>query len=178
VCHSKPNTNDRITVLPDLSLSKHTTHSLQIHTHSLLIFCESSAQILQFHVDSAFCLNFVVKWLLTFGSPHIFKSLLFHCITVRKFTLLLSICVFYESPVQNTVISCRLCSLTQFCGEVASGLCKSSHFLVVIVSTIVQSAKSYSAHYLSLVFMNHQHKILRIHVDSVLCLKSLLREVP
>ena len=95
VCHSKPSTIDRITFLPDLSLSKQTTHHLQIHTFSLLAFCESPAKILQIHVDSALCFNLVVKWLVTFGSPHIFKSLLLQCITIPRFTFLLSVC-FYE----------------------------------------------------------------------------------
>ena len=166
MCHSKPNNNN-------FQNKPHTLCKFTLSFSSF--FCESPAQILQIHMDSALCLNFVVKWLLTFGSPCIFKSLLFHCITICKFMLLLSICVFYESPAQITVISCGFSSLSQFFGEVASGLYKSSHFLVMIVSTIMQSAKSYSAHSLSLVSMNCRRKILRIHAASVLCLKSLLK---
>ena len=59
--------------------------------------------MLQIHVDSALCLNFVLMWLLAFENPQIFKSLLFQCITICKFTVLLSICVFHEH------VDCALC---------------------------------------------------------------------
>jgi len=141
VHHSKPNTNCRITfcLICPFQNKPHTVCKFTLLLSSF--FCKSPAQILQIHVDSALCLNFVVKWLFAFESPHIFKSLLFDCITIHKFTLLLSIYILYESPVQNTVISHGFCSLSQFCGEVDSGPCKSSHFLVMIVSNSMQSEK-------------------------------------